>query len=114
MRRVLGRDEFTRWIDGFLPAVTSSTFDTLTRPPEIRDLEDPRIGHLIGLSLQRATSLRGIASALPAGDERRQVYERVAEIHAADGLEKMWRSGYGGEHWLASFALALLTGSGPY
>lgn len=114
MRRILGRKEFVSWLDRFLPPVDSDRMRPFLLPPEIKDLRDPRIGHLIGLSFQRASAYKGIASALDAGDPRRAVFLRSAAIHAQDGLGQMLDSGYGGEHWLASFAIYLLTISGPY
>jgi hypothetical protein len=33
-------------------------------------------------------------------------------MHQAEGLHWMFDSGYGGEHWLASFAKFLVTGGG--
>ena len=114
MRRVLPPAEFASWLDRFLPELGSPQFGPLRNPPEVRDLEDPKIGHLIGLSYQRAAAYRGIASALPEGDRRREVFERLAAIHRDDAVEKTFASGYGGEHWLASFAIYLFTDSGPY
>jgi hypothetical protein len=114
MRRVLDQTTFAVWLDGFLPDAASPEFGPLLAPPAITDPADPRIGHLIGLSFQRASSFEGIATSLPAGDHRREVYRRLAAIHRDDALVTMSQSGYGGEHWLASFAIALLTGSGPY
>jgi hypothetical protein len=112
MRRVLDGPEFTPWFDGLLPSFASPRMRPLLLPPEVKDPEDPRIGHLIGLSLQRAWALRGIAAALPAEDGRRRVLERSAALHREHALEQMFDSGYGGEHWLASFALYLLTDVG--
>ena len=114
MRRVLPPAELSPWIDRFFDAFDASSFAPLRAPAIVKDREDPRIGHLIGLSLQRAAAYRGIASALPKDDPRRAVLERLASIHRDDGLEKMSGSGYGGEHWLASFAIFLLTDAGPY
>jgi hypothetical protein len=114
MRRVLDRDEFAAWLDRFLPGLSSTGFAPLRTPPEVRDLKDPKIGHLIGLSYQRAAAYRGIARALPDGDRRREVFERLAAVHRDDAVAKTFASGYGGEHWLASFAIYLFTDSGPY
>jgi len=114
MRRVLPAAKLAPWLDRFLPALDAPGFAPLRRPMVAKDREDPRIGHLIGLSLQRAASYLGIAAALPAGDPRREVLERLAAIHRDDGLAQMEGSGYGGEHWLASFAIYLLTDAGPY
>ncbi|MCP4605411.1 MAG: DUF2891 domain-containing protein [Proteobacteria bacterium] len=114
MRRVLKQKEFIAWLDRFLPRLGSSEFGPLRTPTEVKDREDPRIGHLIGLSLQRAAAFKGIALALPKSDKRREVFTALAEIHRDDGLGQMFDSGYGGAHWLASFAIYLLTDSGPY
>jgi hypothetical protein len=114
MRRVLDRQEFAAWLDRFLPALGSPEFGPLRDPPEVRDLKDAKIGHLIGLSYQRAAAYRGIASALPESDGRRAFFERLAEIHRDDAVDKTFASGYGGEHWLASFAIYLFTDAGPY
>jgi hypothetical protein len=114
MRRVLEPAEIAPWLDRFFAELDAPAFAPLRSPAIVKDLEDPRIGHLIGLSLQRAATYRGIAAALPEADPRRAVLERLAAIHRDDGLEKMTASGYGGEHWLASFAIFLLTDAGPY
>jgi len=114
MRRVLDGKEFETWLDGFLPALGSPEFAPLRDPPEVRDLKDAKIGHLIGLMYQRAAAYRGIASALPEGDRRREVFERLSALHRDDAVDKTFASGYGGEHWLASFAIYLFTDSGPY
>jgi hypothetical protein len=114
MRRVLPGPEFAKWLDGFLPDPAGAALEPLRRPPAVLDPEDPRVGHLIGLSLQRAAAYRGIALALAQADPRRELFERLAALHAERGLRLMDGSGYGGEHWLASFAIYLLTDAGPY
>lgn len=95
--------------DGFLPATSSPQFKPMLAPLEVRDPMDPRIGHLIGLWFHRAWCLRGIASVLPHDDARRALFERIARLHVRTGLEQMFDSGYGGAHWLASFALLALS-----
>lgn len=105
MRRVLAPDAFVRWLDAFLPRPEDDDFAPLRRPAEVRDAHDPRIGHLIGLSFHRAWTLVGVAGALPATDTRRAGFRELAVLHLAAGLQQMGDSGYGGEHWLASFAL---------
>jgi hypothetical protein len=112
MRSVLPRSDFARWLDGFLPPVTSAAFAPLLLPVAVKDRKDPRIGHLIGLGMQRAWSLRGVASALPDGDPRRLAFDRIGALHRQDALQQMFDSGYGGEHWLASFAIYMLSGVG--
>jgi hypothetical protein len=112
MRRVLDRKEFVTWLDGFLPPLSSKKFRPLLAPAEIKDLKDPKIGHLIGLSLQRAWCYRGIAGALDEQDPRRPFFLKLARLHRHTAVTQMFDSGYGGEHWLASFAIHLLTGAG--
>jgi hypothetical protein len=112
MRRVLGRKEFASWLGGFLPPFSSAEFRPMLAPAEIKDLKDPKIGHLIGLSLHRAWCYRGIAGALHEKDPQRPVFEKLARLHRHVALRQMFDSGYGGEHWLASFAVTLLTGIG--
>lgn len=112
MRRVLQPPVFATWLTAFLPPLTSPQFRPLIKPVEVKDRHDPRIGHLIGLALQRAWCFAGIAAALPADDPRRPVFERLGRVHRQDGLRQMFDSGYGGAHWLASFAVYLLTGAG--
>lgn len=113
MHRVLSPSEFSRWLAQFLPRSKSPEFARLQAPPEVRDRHDPRIGHLIGLSFQRAAALHGISRSLPTGDAEAAALMQIANRHAHDGLRQMMDSGYGGEHWLASFALYLLTEVGP-
>jgi hypothetical protein len=114
MARVLEPGRFEEWLDDFLPPLDSSRFEPLLGPVEVLDPQDPKIGHLIGLFLHRAACYDRIVASLPAGDPRRALFAKLASIHADAGLSMMWDSGYGGEHWLASFAVFHLTGAGPY
>ena len=65
--------------------------------------------HLDGLNLSRAWCMTGIAKALPAGDAAGAVLAASAERHAEAGLEHVESGQYAGEHWLATFAVYLLT-----
>jgi hypothetical protein len=112
MRRVLSPAELSGWLDRFLPPMASPAFRPLLAPPAVKDRHDPRIGHLIGLSLHRAWAMRAVARALAQGDARRAILLRAAALHRHDALEQMFDSGYGGAHWLASFAIYLLTDAG--
>jgi hypothetical protein len=109
MRRVLPRDVFAAWLAGFLPPPGSTRFRPLLAPVEVRDRHDPRIGHLIGLAFHRAWAMRAIASALPEGHALRPLLARLADLHQYEGLRQMFDAGYGGEHWLASFAVYAMT-----
>lgn len=112
MRRVLSPQDFARWLHTFLPDWESPELARLRSPVEVRDLKDPRIGHLIGLSFQRAAAFRGVATALRAQPALAQKLSVFAERHTQTALAQIKDSGYGGTHWLASFALYLLTNVG--
>jgi len=109
MRQVLSQDEFLKWFAGFLPDASSLGLASVLAPPVIRDLADPRVGHLIGLELERAWVLDGLAGALPPGDPRGELFRRSARVQADAARDQMTRSGYGGEHWLVSFVTLALT-----
>lgn len=108
MVRVLPADEFGSWFARFMPA-REQLLASLLVPPEIRDPEDPKIGHLVGLDFQRAWALRGVARVLPETHGLRALFEKSATAHCAVGTGLVFESGYGGAHWLASFAIYLLT-----
>ena len=105
MRRILAPEELHRWLIGFFPE---------GRPPAltpvlVRDRKDPLEGHLIGLAFHRAIALEGIAAALPEGHEFTPELSRMAAEHQQIGLAQTDGTGWGGEHWLGSFAVYLLT-----
>ncbi|HET6410331.1 MAG TPA: DUF2891 domain-containing protein [Chthoniobacteraceae bacterium] len=105
MRRVLPRDEFSKWLDGFLPGLRNGDIGGWAHPAEVSDLSDPRIVHLVGLNLSRAWTLKGIVSALEVTDPRRAVLEESERRHAEAGLRHVFSGHYEGEHWLATFAV---------
>jgi hypothetical protein len=81
--------------------------------PESEPAEDEQLkgskSHLIGLSFYRAGALNRLAAALPEGDVRRAVYEKLAAIHGENGFTTMYEADYVGTHWLASYAVYMLT-----
>ncbi len=109
MRRVLDAAEFDGWIDGFLPDLAGDGLGSLLEPIETTDPSDGHLVHVVGLNLTRAWTMRGIASALPEGDPRATRLLGAAERHAALGLKGVSSGHYAGEHWLATFAVYLLT-----
>lgn len=109
MRRVLPAAEFGPWLDRFLPGLRAGSLGRLGTPAVATDPADGRIVHLDGLNLARAWAMRGIASALPAGDRRAITLRAAADAHAKTGLARVATGHYEGEHWLASFAVYLLS-----
>lgn len=96
MRRVLPPGEFPAWLAAFLP-------DPLPlRPVVSADPSDGKLAHADGLNLSRAWMLAGISQARPP-------LAALAESHAAAGLAAITSEHYEGAHWLATFAVYLLT-----
>jgi hypothetical protein len=57
--------------------------------------------------------MRSIAASLPANDPARQALAESARLHATDALAHVASGDYAGEHWLASFAIYLLSTPEP-
>jgi hypothetical protein len=113
MRRVLPPAEFREWFSGFLPNLARGEPRTLFEPATVSDRTDPQIVHLDGLNLTRAWCMRGIAAALPKDDPIRKVLAASAARHADAGLKHVASGDYAGEHWLASFAVYMLSTPDP-
>ena len=109
MRRVLSPAEFREWFGRFLPGTSKGEPKALFNPATVTDRTDPQLVHLDGLNLSRAWCMRSIANALPAGDPAREVLTASAARHAEAGLQHVASGDYAGEHWLASFAVYLLS-----
>jgi hypothetical protein len=109
MRRVLNRDQFEKWFRRFMPGLVKGTAENLLKPAVVSDRTDPKIVHLDGLNLSRAWCMMGIASALPLNEPVRNRLIKSAETHTSDGLAHVASGNYEGEHWLASFAVYLLS-----
>jgi hypothetical protein len=112
VRRVMGPDEFAKWLGTFLPQIpTTAKTDWL--PVAISpDPSDPKLAHLDGLNLSRAWMLEGILSNLPKDDARRPALVAAAETHRRAGLAAVTGAHYEGGHWLGSFAVYLVTKRG--
>jgi hypothetical protein len=57
--------------------------------------------------------MRSIAAALPQNDPARRILSLSAQAHANAALPYIASGNYEGEHWLASFAVYLLTTPAP-
>jgi hypothetical protein len=109
MRRVLSAAEFRIWFHRFLPDLAKGEPKTLLEPAAVTDRSDPQLVHLDGLNLSRAWCMHSIAAALPPDDPVRKVLTESARRHADAALRHVASGEYVGEHWLASFAVYLLT-----
>jgi hypothetical protein len=112
MRRVLAPADFRAWFARFLPGASRGEPKALFEPAIVTDRADPQLVHLDGLNLSRAWAMRRLASALPEDDPARAALAASADRHATAGLEHVASGEYAGEHWLATFAVYLLTNTG--
>lgn len=108
MRQVLPPAEFRDWLKAFLPDLDQRLPATLFTPAVVTDRSDPRIVHLDGLNLSRARCLFSLARALGTDDPRRKALKDAAEAHLGASIPHVADANYGGEHWLATFALRAL------
>lgn len=109
MRRVLRPDEFSEWFRLFLPGLEQGQPKSLLIPATVSDRTDPKLVHLDGLNLSRAWCMRSIAAALPPEDPSAEILRSSALLHAAEGLAHVASGNYEGEHWLATFAVHMLS-----
>jgi hypothetical protein len=65
----------------------------------------PQIVHLDGLCFSRSWCLKGIAGNLPKADQRRKQLLKASIKLLSASLPHAASGEYGGEHWLASFAV---------
>ncbi len=112
MRRVFAPAAYREWLKAFLPALWNNP-QYLMQPAVVTDRSDPKLVHLDGLNLSRAWTMRSIAAALPKNDSARRVLADGAKRHARAALAHVASGDYAGEHWLASFAVYLLSTPSP-
>jgi hypothetical protein len=109
MRRVLPAPAYSTWLHAFLPTIGATGWLPVGT---VTDRSDGKLAHIDGLNLSRAWMLEGMAAGLPATDPRRYTLLASAKEHAAAGLTGVSDEHYAGGHWLASFAVYLLTQRG--
>lgn len=105
MRRVLPRKDFLPWFNAY---ISRAGLLHLTRLPVVSDRTDLQIVHLDGLCFSRSWCMNGLAALLPPGDARKAILRHAARAHLASALPNVVSGNYGGEHWLASFAVLAL------
>ena len=108
MRQVLESGEFLPWLESFLPGLPNEPRAILP-PADVSDPTDGQIAHLHGLNLSRAWGWVVLAGTLPESDPRRAAMTEAAERHAAASMPFVIGSDYAVEHWLAVYAMLLLT-----
>ena len=109
MRRALPADRFRRWFKTFAPAFSGKDGAVVLSPAIVTDRTDPKLVHLDGLNLSRAWAMRGIAHGLGPNDPLRHRLLSSAQAHEDAGLSHVASGNYEGEHWLATFAVLMLS-----
>lgn len=107
MRKILSAKDFVKWFNQFIPNIGKTK--NLLEPAIVTDRTDPKLVHLDGLNLSRAWCMYGIASQFPANKKLRKILTAAADKHAKVGLSMIFSGSYEGEHWLASFAVYMLS-----
>ncbi|HLK30305.1 MAG TPA: DUF2891 domain-containing protein [Puia sp.] len=105
MRRVLPKQQFITWLNNFYSA---KSIQRITTMPLVSDRTDMMIVHLDGLSLSRAWCMKGISKILPAAHPWKKLFSEKANEFLKNALPHVTSGNYGGDHWLASFALYAL------
>jgi len=109
MRRVMPVKEFIPWLATFY---NKEGINRIIQQPVVSDRTDLQIVHLDGLSLSRAWCMKGIAGVLPASHPYKKLFIQTAAKFLHTALPNVTSGNYGGDHWLASFAVyAMLEGS---
>ncbi len=106
--QILPDERFAAWLTAFLPTLGDALPPALAHPVTVDDPTDGQGGHLHGLNMSRAWTMRRIATTLPPDDPRRSPLERAAADHAAAALPHVVGDHYMVEHWLAVYALLWL------
>jgi hypothetical protein len=104
MRRILSKKEFEIWLNNFYE---QRSIERICTMPIVSDRSDYQIVHLDGLSFSRAWCMKGIAKQLPEGHKWKKLFNAKANEFLSKTLPNI-TAGYGGEHWLASFAVYAL------
>lgn len=108
MQQTLDPREFLPWLDSFLPGLPEEP-QAILRPAIVVDPADGQGAHLHGLNLSRAWAWMVLADALPVDDPRRNPIIASAQEHAGASLPFVTGSDYMVGHWLAVYAVLLLT-----
>lgn len=106
MSRVLNAQEFTKWLTAFYE---ERSLQNIIRLPIVSDRTDFQIVHLDGLSLSKAWCMKSIAKRLKPGNKTKLLFEQTAQQFLSQTLPVVTSGNYGGDHWLASFAVYALS-----
>jgi hypothetical protein len=106
MSRILPAKSFNKWFNHFYE---KRSLENIIRLPVVSDRSDMQIVHLDGLTLSRAWCMKGIAKVLPVTNKTKILFDKTSYVFLEQALPNVVSGNYGGEHWLASFAVYALS-----
>ncbi len=106
MRRILPEKEFVKWFNRFYDKKSIANISTI---PIISDINDFQTVHLVGLSFTRAWTMKGISKSLPINHPLKKEFATTSALFLNNALPLLFQGNYGGDHWLASFAVYALS-----
>jgi hypothetical protein len=109
MAQLMPPAEFADWLGMFLPGIAQREPATLFTPAIVADSSDGQVAHLHGLNASRAWCWRRLAASLPVGDPRAEPALAAARAHAEAALPHVVGDDYMVEHWLAAYAVLMLS-----
>jgi len=109
MGQLMPTDAFARWLAAFLPDISDRAPAALFTPAIVSDASDGQIAHLHGLNASRAWCWRRLAELLPEDDPRVEPALAAMRTHAAAALPHVAGDDYMVEHWLAAYAVLLMS-----
>ncbi len=109
MSRVLEENDFEPWLKEFLLNEKGEISSQLKKTASVLDRTDGKLVHLDGLNISRAWCFKRIAKKLKKNRILIKKIKNLVIIHSKTGLKSIKSGDYSGEHWLASFAIFLLT-----
>ncbi len=110
MRRVIPAQDYPAWLSAYLPGIPEDGSADWLAPGVVLDPSDGHLVHLDGVNLSRAWNLQGIAASLPEDDPRIASLNAAEAVHTREGVAAVSEEHYEGSHWLASFAVYLVSG----
>lgn len=105
MSRVLPQENFAVWFNNFYE---KRSIDNIFKIPVVSDLNDYQTVHLVGLSFSKAWCMKEVAKKLPRQHPLKEKFNSRAEAFLSNALPLIFAGNYGGDHWLASFAVYAL------
>lgn len=102
MARILPAEKYDDWFASF---ISRRGIENLCESPKVSDLNDYQIVHLVGLSFSRSWCMKSIANKMQDNNPYKTVFTEKARELFDKALPLLFQSNYGGDHWLATFAV---------